>query len=180
LVVASIVAVLWFGAAAVVDGSMSVGRLSQFVLYAVFAGASFAQVSEIWGEVSQAAGAAERLTELLAIQPEIRSPAVPVPLPSPPRGDVAFKDVRFAYPGRPQLPTLSGVSFHALPGETIALVGPSGAGKSTMFNLLLRFFDPQIGEVLIDGVNARNADLEQLRARMALVPQDVALFAGTV
>jgi ATP-binding cassette, subfamily B, bacterial len=180
LVVASIVAVLWFGAAAVVDGSMSVGRLSQFVLYAVFAGASFAQVSEIWGEVSQAAGAAERLTELLAIQPEIRSPAVPVPLPAPPRGDVAFKDVRFAYPGRPQLPTLNGVSFHALPGETIALVGPSGAGKSTIFNLLLRFFDPQIGEVLIDGVNARSADLEQLRARMALVPQDVALFAGTV
>jgi ATP-binding cassette subfamily B protein len=180
LVVASIVAVLWFGAAAVVDGSMSVGRLSQFVLYAVFAGASFAQVSEIWGEVSQAAGAAERLTELLAIQPEIRSPAVPVPLPSPPRGDVAFKDVRFAYPGRPQLPTLNGVSFHTLPGETIALVGPSGAGKSTIFNLLLRFFDPQFGEVLIDGVDARGADLEQLRARMALVPQDVALFAGTV
>lgn len=180
LVVASIVAVLWFGAAAVVDGSMSVGRLSQFVLYAVFAGASFAQVSEIWGEVSQAAGAAERLTELLAIEPEICSPAVPVPLPLPPRGDVAFKDVRFAYPGRPQLPTLNGVSFRALPGETIALVGPSGAGKSTIFNLLLRFFDPQIGEVLVDGVNARNADLEQLRARMALVPQDVALFAGTV
>jgi ATP-binding cassette subfamily B protein len=180
LVVASIVAVLWFGAAAVVDGSMSVGRLSQFVLYAVFAGASFAQVSEIWGEVSQAAGAAERLTELLAIEPEIRSPAVPVPLPSPPRGEVTFKDVRFAYPGRPQLPTLNGVSFSALPGETIALVGPSGAGKSTIFNLLLRFFDPQIGEVLIDGVNARNADLEQWRARMAVVPQDVALFAGTV
>jgi ATP-binding cassette subfamily B protein len=180
LVVASIVAVLWFGAAAVVDGSMSVGRLSQFVLYAVFAGASFAQVSEIWGEVSQAAGAAERLTELLAIEPEIRSPAAPVPLPSPPRGEVAFKDVRFAYPGRPQLPTLNGVSFTALPGETIALVGPSGAGKSTIFNLLLRFFDPQTGEIYIDGVDARRADLEQWRARMALVPQDVALFAGTV
>jgi ATP-binding cassette subfamily B protein len=180
LVVASIVAVLWFGAAAVVDGSMSVGRLSQFVLYAVFAGASFAQVSEIWGEVSQAAGAAERLTELLAIEPEIRSPAVPIPLPLPPRGEITFKDVRFAYPGRPQMPTLDGVSFRAQPGETIALVGPSGAGKSTIFNLLLRFFDPQVGEVLIDGVDARSADLEQWRARMALVPQDVALFAGTV
>jgi ATP-binding cassette subfamily B protein len=180
LVVAGIVAVLWFGAAAVVDGSMSVGRLSQFVLYAVFAGASFAQVSEIWGEVSQAAGAAERLTELLAIQPEIRSPAMPTPLPSPPRGEVTFKDVRFSYPGRPQLPTLEGVSFLAQPGETIALVGPSGAGKSTIFNLLLRFFDPQIGEVRIDGVNACNADLAQWRARLALVPQDVTLFAGTV
>ncbi len=180
LVVASIIGVLWFGAAAVIDGSMTVGRLSQFVLYAVFAGAAFAQVSEIWGEVSQAAGAADRLTELLAIQPEIRSPAVPVPLPSPPRGEVAFNDVRFAYPGRPKLPTLGGVSFRARPGETIALVGPSGAGKSTIFNLLLRFFDPQSGEVLIDGIDARDADLGALRARMALVPQDVALFAGTV
>ncbi|WP_291005619.1 ABC transporter transmembrane domain-containing protein [Hyphomicrobium sp.] len=180
LVVASIVGVLWFGAAAVIDGSMTVGRLSQFVLYAVFAGASFAQVSEIWGEVSQAAGAAERLTELLAIQPEIRSPAVPVTLPLPPRGEVEFREVRFAYPGRPKLPTLGGISFRAKPGETIALVGPSGAGKSTVFNLLLRFFDPQAGQVRVDGVDARDADLGALRARMALVPQDVALFAGTV
>ncbi len=180
LVVASIIGVLWFGAAAVVDGSMTVGRLSQFVLYAVFAGAAFAQVSEIWGEVSQSAGAAERLAELLAIQPEIRSPAVPVPLPSPPRGEVEFSDVRFAYPGRPTLPTLGGVSFRAKQGETIALVGPSGAGKSTIFSLLLRFFDPQAGEVRIDGVRLPDADLGELRARLALVPQDVTLFAGTV
>jgi ATP-binding cassette subfamily B protein len=180
LVVASITGVLWFGAAAVIDGSMTVGRLSQFVLYAVFAGASFAQVSEIWGEVSQSAGAAERLTELLAIEPEIRSPAVPVPLPSPPRGEVDFQNVRFAYPGRPTLATLQDVSFHVSPGETVALVGPSGAGKSTIFNLLLRFFDPQSGEVSVDGVNVREAALDKLRARMALVPQDVALFAGTV
>jgi ATP-binding cassette subfamily B protein len=180
LVVASITGVLWFGAAAVIDGSMTVGRLGQFVLYAVFAGASFAQVSEIWGEVSQAAGAGERLTELLAIQPEIRSPANPVPLPQPPRGDVQFKAVRFAYPGRPQLPALLDISFHVSPGETVAVVGPSGAGKSTMFNLLLRFFDPQAGKVEVDGLDVRDVSLDALRARMALVPQDVALFAGSV
>ena len=180
LVVASITGVLWFGAAAVIDGNMTVGRLSQFVLYAVFAGAAFAQVSEIWGEVSQAAGAAERLTELLAVEPEIKSPDLPVALPVPARGEVEFDDVRFAYPGRPKLPTLNGISFRAAPGETIAVVGPSGAGKSTIFNLLLRFFDPQSGEVRVDGVRACDAALDRLRARMALVPQDVALFAGTI
>jgi len=180
LVIASITGVLWFGAAAVIDGSMTVGRLSQFVLYAVFAGAAFAQVSEIWGDVSQAAGAAERLTELLVVEPEIRSPALPIALPSPPRGEIEFNDVRFAYPGRPKLPTLNGISFRVNPGETVAVVGPSGAGKSTIFNLLLRFFDPQSGEVRIDGVRACDAALNELRARMALVPQDVALFAGTV
>ncbi|CAN1724609.1 ATP-binding cassette, subfamily B, bacterial [Hyphomicrobium sp. 1Nfss2.1] len=180
LVIASITSVLWFGAAAVVDGSLSVGRLSQFVLYAVFAGASFAQVSEIWGEVSQAAGAAERLTELLAVQPEIKSLANPVPLPTPARGEIEFKKVSFFYPGRPSLPTLQDVTFRAAPGETIALVGPSGAGKSTIFNLLLRFFDPQSGAVYVDGVDVREAALDAVRARMALVPQDVALFAGTV
>ena len=180
LVVASITGVLWFGAAAVIDGSMTVGRLGQFVLYAVFAGAAFAQVSEIWGDVSQAAGAAERLTELLVVEPEIRSPALPIALPSPPRGEIEFNDVRFAYPGRPKLPTLNGISFRVNPGETVAVVGPSGAGKSTIFNLLLRFFDPQSGEVRVDGVRACDAALNELRARMALVPQDVALFAGTV
>lgn len=180
LVIASITSVLWFGAAAVVDGSLSVGRLSQFVLYAVFAGASFAQVSEIWGEVSQAAGAAERLTELLAVQPEIKSLANPVPLPTPARGEIEFKKVNFSYPGRSSLPTLQDVTFRAAPGETIALVGPSGAGKSTIFNLLLRFFDPQSGAVCVDGVDVREAALDAVRARMALVPQDVALFAGTV
>jgi ATP-binding cassette subfamily B protein len=159
LIIASITGVLWFGAAAVIDGSMTVGRLSQFVLYAVFAGASFAQVSEIWGEVSQAAGAAERLTELLAIEPEIRSPALPIALPSPARGEIEFDDVRFSYPGRPKLPTLNGVSFRVNPGETVAVVGPSGAGKSTIFNLLLRFFDPQSGAVLVGLVRAFHAPL---------------------
>ncbi len=180
LVVASITSVLWFGAASVIGGYMTTGRLGQFVLYAVFAGAAFAQISEVWGEVAQAAGAAERLTELLAVEPEIRSPANPVPLPVPPRGEIEFKNVRFAYPDRPNAAALNGVSFHVKPGETVAVVGPSGAGKSTTFNLLLRFFDPQAGEVRVDGVKACDADIDALRARMALVPQDVALFADTL
>jgi ATP-binding cassette subfamily B protein len=178
LVVASVTGVLWFGAASVIDNEMTVGRLSQFVLYAVFAGAAFAQVSEIWGEVSQAAGAAERLTELLSLQPEIRSPAVPVPMPLA-RGEVVFRDVRFEYPDR-KTAALNGISFRAEAGETIAVVGPSGAGKTTIFNLLLRFFDPRSGDILVDGVRTIDADLGELRERMALVPQDVALFADTI
>lgn len=180
LVVASITAVLWYGAASVVDGDMTAGRLGQFVLYAVFAAAAFAQLSEVWGEISQAAGAAERLTELLAVQPEIRSPSDPVPLPEPARGDIQFNEVCFAYPTRPEIAALNRVTFRVKPGETVALVGPSGAGKSTIFNLLLRFFDPESGDVSLDGVRLVDADVDALRARMALVPQDVALFADTV
>jgi len=179
LVFASIVGVLWYGADAVVRGDISGGRLSQFVLYAVFAAASLAQLSEVWGEVSQAAGAAERLTELLAVSPEIRSPANPTPLPDPARGEIEFRHVCFKYPNR-QASALEDVSFSVAPGETVALVGPSGAGKSTVFNLLLRFFDPVSGEIRVDGVRVADADLSQLRARFALVPQEVALFADTV
>ena len=119
------------------------------------------EVSEIWGEVSQSAGAAERLTELLAIEPEIRSPAFPVALPAPARGEVEFDDVRFAYPGRADAAALNGISFRVAPGETVAIVGPSGAGKSTIFNLLLRFYDPQAGAVRIDGVRAADAALRR-------------------
>ena len=180
LVVASITGILWFGAASVIQGDMSAGRLGQFVLYAVFAAASFAQLSEVWGEISQAAGAAERLAELLQVEPEIRSPADPTPLPVPPRGDVAFEDVRFAYHDRPDAAALDGVSFAAKRGETVAIVGPSGAGKTTIFNLLLRFFDPTSGAVRIDGVKLCDADVDAVRARSALVPQDVALFADTI
>ena len=180
LVVVSITAVLWYGAASVIDGDMTAGRLGQFVLYAVFAAAAFAQLSEVWGEISQAAGAAERLTELLAMQPEIRSPSNPVPLPEPARGDIQFSEVCFAYPTRPEIAALNRVTFRVKPGETVALVGPSGAGKSTIFNLLLRFFDPESGDVSLDGVRLVDADVDALRARMALVPQDVALFADTV
>ncbi len=179
LVFASIVGVLWFGAAAVARGDMTGGRLSQFVLYAVFAAGALAELSEVWGEVSQAAGAAERLTELLAVKPQIRSPEHPVPLPEPGRGEIELRAVSFSYPSR-EVSALEDVSFAIRPGETVALVGPSGAGKSTVFSLLLRFFDPSSGEIVIDGVPVAEADIERLRQRIALVPQDVALFADTV
>lgn len=180
LVVASITGVLWYGAASVIDGQMTAGRLGQFVLYSVFAAGAFAQLSEVWGEISQAAGAAERLTELLAVEPEIRSPAKPLPLPEPARGEIQFNNVGFAYPTRPEIAALNGVTFRGKPGESVALVGPSGAGKTTIFNLLLRFYDPISGDVRVDGVRVSDTDIEALRARMALVPQDVALFADTV
>ena len=180
LVVTSVVAVLWYGASAVVGGEMTGGRLGQFVIYALFAAGALGELSEVWGEMSQAAGAAERLTELLSLVPEIRSPARPVAMPSPPRGEIAFRNVRFAYASRPETPALDGVSFRAEPGETIALVGPSGAGKTTIFNLILRFYDPASGEVRIDGVTTPEADLDELRSRIALVPQEVALFADSI
>jgi ATP-binding cassette subfamily B protein len=180
LLVASIVGVLWYGAKLVVAGELTGGRLSQFILYALLAAGSLAELSEVWGEVSQAAGAAERLTELLAVEPEIRSPAVPRPLPTPPRGEIDFRDVRFAYPTRGTVSALDRVSLRVAPGETVALVGPSGAGKTTLFNLLLRFYDPAAGAILVDGVPVAEADLGELRRRMALVPQDPALFADTV
>lgn len=180
LTVASITAVLWYGASAVISGDMTGGRLGQFVLYALFAAASLAEVSEVWGEISQAAGAAERLSEMMATVPEIRSPEKPMPLPEPAIGSVAFENVSFGYAARKGDKALDGVSFRAEPGETLALVGASGAGKTTIFNLLLRFYDPDTGIVRVDGVNVKDADLSVLRNRMALVPQDVALFADTV
>ena len=180
LTVASIVAILWYGATRVVSGDMTGGTLGQFVLYAIFAAGALAELSEVWGEVSQAAGAAERLTELLAVEPDIRQPATPTPLPQPARGEIAFEGVRFLYPSRPDAAALQGIDLKVRPGETVALVGPSGAGKSTLFNLLLRFYDPQAGRVLVDGVPVNEADIPQLRGRMALVPQDTALFADTV
>ncbi|MCB1528846.1 MAG: ATP-binding cassette domain-containing protein [Hyphomicrobiaceae bacterium] len=180
LVVASVTGVLWFGASSVVSGEMTGGRLGQFVLYALFAAGAMAELSEVWGEISQAAGAAERLSELLGEVPEIRSPENPHPLPEPAKGEIALDNVTFAYPSRPDAAALSDFSLQVKPGETVALVGPSGAGKSTLFTLLLRFFDPSSGRVLVDGVDVRDADLAALRARIALVPQDVALFADTI
>jgi ATP-binding cassette subfamily B protein len=180
LVFASVVVVLWIGAQDVLAGRMSAGRLSQFVLYAVFAAAGLGQLSEVWGEVSQASGAAERLFEILNVQPAIARPARPAALPEPPRGEVAFTDVRFAYPTRPTVPVLDGVSFAVRRGEKVAIVGPSGAGKSTIFHLILRFYDPVSGAVRVDGVPLPDVDPTALRRRIALVPQDAVVFAATI
>ena len=180
LTVASIVAILWYGASKVIAGEMTGGTLSQFVIYAVLAAGALAELSEVWGEVSQGAGAAERLAELLAVEPEIKSPPNPLPMPQPARGEIVFDSVQFQYPSRPDASALQGISLRVAPGETVALVGPSGAGKTTLFSLLLRFYDPQGGRILVDGVPVNRVDIPALRSRMALVPQDVALFADTV
>ncbi len=177
---ASVVAVLWFGSRDVLDGTMSAGTLGQFLLYSVFAAGALGALSEVWGELSQAAGAAERLTEILAEKPEIAAPADPTALPSPALGRVSFEDVSFAYPGRRDMPSLTSVSFTVEPGETVAIVGPSGAGKSTVFSLILRFYDPQTGRIRVDGVDISQADPQELRRRIAIVPQDVTIFAASV
>jgi ATP-binding cassette subfamily B protein len=180
LISASVVGVLWYGAQDVLSGTITAGRLSQFVLYAVFAASSLGQLSEVYGELAQAAGAAERLGEILAAEPAIKPPAHPTVLPDPPLGTVAFEDVRFAYPTRAEQPAADGLTFAVAPGERVALVGPSGAGKSTVFQLLLRFYDPQGGRVLVDGVSVTKVDPAALRARMALVPQEPTIFATSV
>ena len=180
MTVASITGVLWYGASSVVRGDITAGTLSQFLLYALFAAGALAELAEVWSEISSAAGSAERLAELLAVKPEIVSPAEPVPLPVPARGEIEFRDVSFVYPTRPNFSALAGISFKIAPGETVALVGPSGAGKTTVFNLALRFYDPASGQILLDGVPLQNADVSAIRSRISLVPQDVALFADTV
>jgi ATP-binding cassette, subfamily B, bacterial len=180
LVSASVVGVLWYGAQDVLSGTITAGRLSQFMLYAVFAASSLGQLSEVYGELAQAAGAAERLGEILAAEPAIKPPVRPKALPDPPLGTVAFEDVRFAYPTRAEQPAADGLAFAVASGERVALVGPSGAGKSTVFQLLLRFYDPQGGRVLVDGVSVTTVDPAALRARMALVPQEPTIFAASV
>ncbi len=179
MVFGSIVAVLWVGAQNVLAGTMSAGTLGQFLLYSVIAGSSLGSLSEVWGELSQAAGAADRLGELLAEVSPIAAPANPVPLP-PPEGRVEFSDVHFFYPSRPGRSALHGLSFSVQPGETVAIVGASGAGKSTIFSLLLRFYDPQQGSVAIDGVDISHVLPEKLRERIAIVPQDTTIFAASI
>jgi len=180
LAFASVVAVLWLGAQDVLAGRITGGLLSQFVLYAVFGASSLGQLSEVWSEISAAAGAAGRIAEILAIKPKIAAPAQPQAMPQPARGHVAFDDVRFAYPSRPDVEALAGLSFQVKSGETIALVGPSGAGKSTVFQLLLRFYDPVAGRVLVDDVDVSNVDPVDLRARIALVPQEPVVFGASI
>ncbi len=180
MVFGSVVAVLWFGARDVLNGTLSAGTLGQFLLYSVFAAGSLGALSEVWGELSQAAGAAERLRELLSEVPQIRAPENPAPMPVPAKGAIAFTDVHFAYPARPDYKSLKGLSFTVEPGKTVAIVGPSGAGKSTVFSMLLRYYDPAKGNVLVDGTDIRTVDPQELRERIAIVPQDVTVFAASV
>ena len=171
--------VLWLGAQDVIAGTMTPGALLQFVLLSVFAAGAVGALGESWGDVQKAAGAMERIEELMQAVPAIAPPAHPRPLPSPPRGEVSMSAVDFAYPGRPDLPALQGFSLTVRPGETVALVGPSGAGKSTVFRLLLRFYDPQTGLVSVDGVDVRAADPVEVRSRFAWVSQEAPLFSGS-
>jgi ATP-binding cassette subfamily B protein len=164
----------------VLTGTLSAGTLGQFLLYSVIAAGSLGALSEVWGELSQAAGAADRLTELLDEVSPIRAPAEPERLPAPAFGRVEFSNVHFAYPSRPGKSALHGLTFNVTPGETVAIVGPSGAGKSTVFSLLLRFYDPQHGHVSIDGIDARQVTPDDLRKRLAIVPQDVTIFAASI
>ena len=177
LIFASVVAILWIGSHDVLTNQISAGRLGQFILYAAFAAGALGELSQVWGEISQASGASERLFEILRIKPDIAAPANPRTLPVPSRGDVAFDNVRFAYPTRPDHLAVDGVSFAVKAGEKVAVVGPSGAGKSTLFHLLLRFYDPASGTISVDGVPIREADPSAVRSRIALVPQDSAVFA---
>ena len=180
LIFSSVVVVLWVGAQDVLAGDITPGRLSQFVLYAVFAAGGLGELSQVWGEIAQASGAAERMFEILSVEPQIKAPAHPLALQKPVRGEVAFDAVRFAYPTRPDAFVLDGLSFTVKPGERLALVGPSGAGKSTIFHLILRFYDPQSGGISFDGVRLPDADPAALRREIALVPQDAVVFAATV
>ena len=179
LVFGAVDAVLWFGGKSVLDGSMSAGQLSAFVFYAVIVAAALGALSEVWGDVQRAAGAAERLMELLSTEPVIKAPAEPVVLPEPPIGAVCFEAVTFHYPSRPDHPALIDISLAVKPGETVAVVGPSGAGKTTMLQLLLRFYDPEAGRITLDGIDITRADPMAVRARLGLVAQEPVIFAAT-
>ncbi len=180
LVFASIIGILWLGAQDVLAGRMTGGTLGQFVLYAALAAGSLGGLSEIWGEVQQTAGAAERLAELLKTESAVKDPENPKKYKGDVEGQIKFDHVSFAYPTRPDTQALDDVSFEVHPGETVAIVGSSGSGKSTIFNLILRFYDADKGKVEVDGLPVNEVRLSDLRARMALVPQDIALFADSV
>lgn len=179
LVFAGIVGVLWIGARDVRGGAMSAGELVQFVIYAVMVAGAVGALSEIWGELQRAAGATERLVELLETEDSVRDPAAPRALPRPARGEIGFEGVQFAYPTRPDVSALNGVDLRVAPGETVALVGPSGAGKTTILQLLMRFYDPQGGRVTLDGIDLRAMARGDFRQALALVPQDPVIFAAS-
>ena len=180
LVFSGIVGIVWSGARDVVAGNMSPGLMAQFVIYAIITAGSVGALSEVWGELQRAAGATERLVEILSMQNPVRDPAEPDPLPEPAKGAVAFADVSFAYDSRPDAPALNGVTFEVEPGETVAIVGPSGAGKTTIFQMLLRFYDPKSGEIRLDGTPIHLMRQDDFRARISLVPQEPVIFADTV
>ncbi|WP_420022867.1 ABC transporter transmembrane domain-containing protein [Cereibacter azotoformans] len=177
LVFTGIVGVLWVGARDVRAGEMTPGEMVQFLIYAVMVAGSVGALSEIWSELQRAAGATERLNELLTAQDPVQDPAEPVTLPRPAKGEIRFEGVRFRYPARPEVSALDGVDLEVRPGETVALVGPSGAGKTTILQLLLRFYDPQQGTVRIDGIDLRDMARDDFRRAIALVPQDPVIFA---
>ena len=180
LVFGSVVGVLWYGAHAVLNQTMTAGTLAQFLVYAVVAASSMGSLSETWGEIAQASGAAERLSELLAEIPAIRAPANPKRFPETIRGEIAFKDVHFSYPSAPERAALKGLSFGVAPGETVAIVGSSGAGKSTILSLIMRYYDAASGLISLDGVELKQVDPSDLRSRLSIVPQDVTIFATTI
>lgn len=179
LVFSGVVGVLWIGARDVRADAMSAGALVQFVIYSVMVAGSVGALSEIWGEVQRAAGATERLVELLRAEDAVTDPDAPEVLTQPVKGRIAFEGVTLAYPSRPERPALDGVSLVIEPGETVAFVGPSGAGKTTIIQALLRFYDPQSGRVTLDGVDLRAMERNAFRGEMALVPQDPVIFATT-
>lgn len=179
LIFTGIVGVLWMGARDVRDDLMTPGALVQFVIYAVMVAGSVGALSEIWGELQRAAGATERLVELLTMKDSVEDPENPLPLPANCEGRITFEDVSFTYPARPETPVLDGIDFDIRPGETVALVGPSGAGKSTILQLLLRFFDPDTGRIKLDGINLRETEREAFRRKIAFVPQDAVIFAAS-
>lgn len=179
LIFGAITLVLWSGAHEVARGHMTAGTLGQFILYALIAGGSVGALAEVWNDLQRAAGGMGRISELLNEQSAIEAPAHPDALPQPVRGELAFDDVTFHYPMRPDLPALDNFSLRVRPGETVALVGPSGAGKSTVFSLLLRFHDPQSGAIRVDGIDARRLDPAALRETIALVPQQPTIFAAS-
>ncbi len=175
----ALIVVLWVGARSVLSGDLSGGELGQFVLYAMFVAMSAAMLSEVWGELQRAAGAMERILELLDTEPDILAPAVPVALPPVRDGSIEFDSVGFHYPSRPDTQALDNVSFKVAPGEKVALVGPSGAGKSTAFQLLMRFYNLQSGRILVDGVDIAQADPQAVRRRIGIVPQETVIFGAT-
>jgi ATP-binding cassette subfamily B protein len=179
LAFSSVVVVLWLGARDVLAGAMTAGTLSQFLLYAVLGASALGQLSEVWSEISAAAGSAGRISELLAVESRITSPRAPALL-SAFRGEIAFDRVNFAYPSGRDTRTLHDLAFHIAPGETVAIVGPSGAGKSTIFQLLMRFYDPQSGAILLDRTDIRTLRVEDVRRQIALVPQDSVVFGISV